>query len=185
MPRSVPAIRSCVRTGLETCNTERSKFHLVYNRCRILLTLHLLYRYANMDFILFSGLKGANIDHIRISYDIMCQWCKRLPGRMEKFPEALQLPADTSLSFGIPKFHLEGHGPACRTKFSFNYLPGSGRTCGEMVETEWSFINPVATSTKEMAPCARQETLNDHWSFWNWRKTTGFGTCVYARYYVS
>lgn len=130
-----------------------------------------------MDYIIFSALKGAGaaVDHIFLSYDIMCQWSKKLLARMEKFPEEIQLPSGTSLSYGIPKFHLQGHGPACRIKFSFNFLPGSGRTCGETVETEWSVINIVAASTKEMSPSARRETLNDHWAFWNWRKVTGFG----------
>lgn len=128
-----------------------------------------------MDYILFSGLKKCNIKCISISYDIMCQWSKRLDTRQKQFPADIRLPQDTSLAFGIPKFHLEGHGPACRTRFSFNFLPGSGRTCGETVETEWSVINIVAPSTREMAPSARQETLSDHWGYWNWRKTTGFG----------
>lgn len=128
-----------------------------------------------MDYILFSGLKGSGASHIFLSYDIMCQWKKKLQDRMKKFPKDLQLPEGTSLSFGIPKFHLEGHGPACRVKFSFNFIPGSGRTCGESVETEWSSINPVGASTREMSRSGRQETLDDHWSHWNWRKVTGFG----------
>lgn len=84
----------------------------------------------------------------------MCQWCKNLPLRMETLPIDIRLPNGTSISFGIPKFHLEGHGPGCRIKFSFNFLPVSGRTCRETVETKWSVINIVVSSTKEMAPFA-------------------------------
>lgn len=129
-----------------------------------------------MDYVLFSSLKGTGVDHIFLSYDIMCQWRKKLAERMKHFPKDIQISDGTSLSFGIPKFHLEGHGPACRIRFSFNFIVGSGRTCGESVETEWSVINIVGPSTQEMSPSARQETLNDHWHFWNWRKVTGFGT---------
>lgn len=127
-----------------------------------------------MDYIVFSGIKGSNVNEVRISYDIACQWHKKLSQRMELFPECIQINPGTRLSFGIPKFHLHGHGPACQSIFSFNFLLGSGRTHGEGVETEWSVVNIVALSTKEMAPSARQETLNDHWSFWNWHKVVGF-----------
>lgn len=164
-------VRPSERSGRSTTRGEVSSrpedYGINANSC--------FYRYANMDYILFSGLKNSNVGHIRISYDIMCQWCKRLPDRRKTFPANIRLPDDTHISFGIPKFHLEGHGPSCRTKFSFNFLVGSGRTCGESVETEWAVINIVAASTREMAFAARQETLNDHWSYWNWCKTTGFG----------
>lgn len=158
-----------------TFNEVKSTFRLHIHICLRSLSDFLLYRYANMDYLLFSGLKKSNVSRICISYDIMCQWSKRLAIRQKMFPKEIRLPPYTTLSFGIPKFHLEGHGPACRTRFSFNFLAGSGRTCGESVETEWSVINIVASSTREMSPSARHETLNDHWGYWNWRKTTSFG----------
>jgi len=135
-----------------------------------------------MDFILFSGLKEIQVDHVRISYDIACQWHVNLKKRMQSFPRAIQIVSPVALDFGIPKFHLHGHGASCQSKFSFNYLPGSGRTCGEGVETDWSVMNIVGASTREMSPSGRQETLDDHWGHWNWRKVTGFRT-FYAEYH--
>jgi hypothetical protein len=49
------------------------------------------------------------------------------------------------------------------------------RTDGENPERWWAHINPVSMSTKEMGPGARQDTLDDHASAWNFRKVTGFG----------
>jgi hypothetical protein len=128
-----------------------------------------------MDFIIFSSLKGRMVNHIRISYDIACQWSKKLPARMQDFPESIRSDPAIKFTFGIPKFHLTGHGPDCQAEYSFNYLPGSGRTCGESVETDWHVMNIVGASTREMSPAARQETLDDHWGYWNFRKISDLG----------
>jgi hypothetical protein len=50
-----------------------------------------------------------------------------------------------------------------------------GRTYGEGIESGWSHMNPVSMSTKEMAPSARREVIDDHWGSWNHQKTIGFG----------
>jgi hypothetical protein len=130
-----------------------------------------------MDFILFSGLQEIKVAHIRISYDIACQWCINLKKRMAGYPKSIQIPDSVTLDFGIPKFHLHGHGADCQSKFSFNFIPGSGRTCGEGVETDWHVMNAIGASTREMSSSARQETLDDQWGHWNWRKVTSFGMC--------
>jgi hypothetical protein len=50
-------------------------------------------RYANMDYIVMSALAGFDLKELTISYDIACQWCKRLLERI------LKLPADMQLDF--------------------------------------------------------------------------------------
>lgn len=96
---------------------------------------------------------------------------------MDGFPSNIRLPASYDLIRGaIPSFHIAGHGEDCTPKYGFGLLTGVSRTCGEGVETEWAVINQVATSIREMSPAARQEALNYHWGFWNWRKVVGFGT---------
>ncbi|KAG1729978.1 uncharacterized protein EDB91DRAFT_1239163 [Suillus paluster] len=50
-----------------------------------------------------------------------------------------------------------------------------GRTDGEAPERGWSNINRVASSTKEMGPGAHRDTLDDHFSDWNWKKITALG----------
>jgi len=129
-----------------------------------------------MDFILFSALKRDSNNRIVISYDIGCQWNANLKRRMEKYPSHIQIEEDTVIEVAIPKFHLTAHGSSCQTRFSFNFLPGSGRTCGELVETDWGVHNILGASTREMSPASRHETLNDHWGNWNWRKITALRT---------
>ncbi|KAJ7792510.1 hypothetical protein B0H14DRAFT_3499173 [Mycena olivaceomarginata] len=74
------------------------------------------------------------------------------------------------LRFVIPKLHIYGHKLLCQLNYSLNYTPGAARTDGEGIERPWANIGPVATSTREMGPGSRHDTLNDHWSHWNWLK---------------
>lgn len=131
-----------------------------------------------MDYITLSVLRQAQVHNFVISYDIACQWSKNFKRRISRYPAALQIDPDKlNLRAVIPKFHLPAHGPQCQTRFSLNYLPKVGRTYGEGVESGWANTNGAATSTREMAPGLRHETLNDLWGAWNWKKILGFGTC--------
>ncbi|EIW81903.1 hypothetical protein CONPUDRAFT_54452, partial [Coniophora puteana RWD-64-598 SS2] len=133
-------------------------------------------RYNVMDYILFSTLRWAQLRVFKISYDICCQWFKNLWARAAKLPEHLAFsPFGRIFHFLVPKFHLPAHILSCRTRFSFNFTPGVGRTDGEAPERGWANINPVASSTKEMGPGHRKDTLNDFFGDWNWKKTTGLG----------
>jgi hypothetical protein len=93
---------------------------------------------------------------------------------MSEYPDEMVLSPQTSVEVGIPNWHVNGHGAFCRENLSLNYIPGVGRTCGEDVETSWAHTNPLASSTREMGPGARRETLNDHWGGWNFGKIVGF-----------
>ncbi|KAF5384117.1 hypothetical protein D9615_003278 [Tricholomella constricta] len=128
-------------------------------------------QYVNMDYLFFSSLSHlspseSSSDSIElvVSYDIACQWSIHIWKRMEKYPKRLHLDAEgrQHIVFLVPKFHLPAHVMACQTVFSFNYNWGVGRTDGEAPERGWSHINPVATSTREMGPGSRQDTLDDH-----------------------
>lgn len=85
------------------------------------------------------------------------------------------LNEDVNTKFLVPKFHLPAHIKPCRTRFSFNYTPGVGRTDGEAPERGWAEVNPLAASTREMGPGARRDTLDSHFGDYNWRKTIGLG----------
>jgi hypothetical protein len=136
-----------------------------------------------MDFIVFSSLVGATFSFLVLSYDIMCQWSRNLPIRMLQLPTTLQLPQSSleSLKKVIPKLHIQGHGKSCQTTYSLNYLKYSARTDGEEPERWWAHINPVSMSTREMGPGARQDTIDDHASAWNWKKLAGFGVFFATR----
>jgi hypothetical protein len=75
----------------------------------------------------------------------------------------------------VPKFHLPAHIAACRTKHSFNFTPGVGRTDGEAPERAWNETNPLAMSTREMGPGSRRDVLDFHFGDYNWRKITSLG----------
>jgi len=113
------------------------------------------------------------LSEIIISYDISCQYSRRFTDRFAASPH-LQLP-DCSIQFAIPKFHLPAHREECQHFYSFNYLKHVGRTDGEAIERFWSTHNILSGSTSRMSRENRQDTLNTHFSYWNWRKLCSMG----------
>ncbi|THU91454.1 hypothetical protein K435DRAFT_820836 [Dendrothele bispora CBS 962.96] len=126
-------------------------------------------RYANMDYGLASLLRHH--DHRLkkvISYDIVCQWCKNLIERLKKLPPLVRLQLIFQVVyFVIPKLHIYGHQVLCQLLFSLNWL--------------WAHMGPVATSTRDMGPGSRHDTLDDHWGHWNFVKMVGLGTLLLRR----
>ena len=130
-----------------------------------------------MDYIAHSAASSSPVRSIHWSYDIACQWMKNLRSRSLKFPPEIRAPSTvTQVRAAIPDFHVMAHGEQCQSTMNFLRINRVGRTCGEGIETEWSVINQVATSIREMSPSARQEVLSDHWGYWNWEKVKKFGT---------
>ena len=127
-----------------------------------------------MDFLIFSSLLFIILPWIVITYDIGCQWSKNMWNRMEDFLEAMRINPDTCVDVGNLSWHINAHGKDCRDSFSLGYLIGAGRTCREEVETSWSHTNALTSSIREMGPAAHHDTLNDHWSGWNFHKIVGF-----------
>ncbi|KAJ7475064.1 hypothetical protein B0H11DRAFT_1728060 [Mycena galericulata] len=139
-------------------------------------------RYANMDYIFASLLRHHNPRLVKfISYDICCQWSKHLIARLKKLPNNIRLTVVMAFVYLIPKLHIYGHKLLCQLLFSLNYTPGSARTDGEGIERPWANIGPVATSTREMGPGSRRDTLDDHWGHWNWQKIVGLGLLLKKR----
>jgi hypothetical protein len=133
-----------------------------------------------MDYIFGSILrhKDPRLRKI-ISYDIVCQWWKYLLERMQKLPPLVRMTLILEMfRFVIPKMHIHAHTMECQVKFSLNLVPGSGQTDGEGIERPWASISAIATSTRVSGPGARHDSLDDHWSFWNWLKTTGLRECL-------
>ncbi len=133
-------------------------------------------RYVNMDYILASTLVGASLFCLLLIYDIACQWSKKLRVRMSDLCSDIDVDlTDVNIDVAIPKGHIKAHGKTCQSAFSLNYLPGSARTDGEGVERDWAHMNALTTSTREMGPGNRHETLDDHWAAWNWQKVKRLG----------
>lgn len=130
-----------------------------------------------MDYILLATLIGTSAA-LFVTYDIACQYMKNFPKRNEDFPPCMQLPRQHALAirWAIPKMHYEGHQGANHEPLCLNYVRYVGRSYGEGIESNWGALNPMAPSTKEMAPSYRREVLDSHWGSWNWQKTRAFGT---------
>ncbi|KAG2354985.1 hypothetical protein BDR07DRAFT_1381828 [Suillus spraguei] len=109
-------------------------------------------------------------------------------GDLQKGERMVTLPEDYHLDhtskdicFFVPKFHLPVHITKCQTSLSFNWSHWVGRTDGEAPEHGWSNINPVASSTKEMGPGSRWDTLDDHLGDWNWKKVVNLGASLLCK----
>lgn len=135
------------------------------------------HRYCNMDYIFASAFKHQDPAlPVIVSYDIACQWHKSVADRLQHLPALVRLVIPSSIfRYVIPKLHIHSHILSCQTTFSFNLTPGSGMTDGEGIERSWAMMGPVANSTKEMGPGSRQNTLEDHWGYWNWQKYISLG----------
>ena len=137
-------------------------------------------RYSNVDFALMSTLipsVKAGISRVLVSYDIGCQWHKKLQARLDTyiaFPP-FQLSTLKYWNVVVPKFHLPGHGEDCQLSYNLAYTKWAGRTDGERIESGWAQTNPMATWTRESGPNARRGILDDHWNAGNWRKLVQLG----------
>lgn len=134
--------------------------------------------YCNMDWVLLSALQSFALATLYIIYDIACQFKIHFKERMSQVPAKLQLPAGLEPRFAIPKCHCPAHKQECQTPHSLNLMPGVGRTDGEGIERDWSSLNPIANSTKEMGPGFRHDTIDDHLAHHNWRKLVSLGTAL-------
>ncbi|KAH0834637.1 hypothetical protein J3R83DRAFT_10145 [Lanmaoa asiatica] len=129
-----------------------------------------------MDYLVFSAVAHFALIMFNFSYDIACQWHKKLWTRMAAIPEHLQLNHNSKVvCFFVPKFHLRAHIQSCQTAFSSNFTRWVGRTDGEALERGWANFNRVASSTKEMGPWSCRDHLDDHFGDSNWKKRMVLG----------
>lgn len=125
-----------------------------------------------MDYLYFSSIRNGSPADLVVSYDIACQWSRNINSRSASYPPELveEYPKALTVTYLVPKFHLYAHRTSCQINYSFNLTRGVGRTDGESPERGWAAMNPVASSTKEMGPGSRRDTLDDHFGDYNWRK---------------
>ncbi len=143
-----------------------------------------VFRYANMDYLVFSTILGVVIAALLFSYDIACQWSKKFFRRMEEnFPPEMHIDRSKveEIRFAIPKKHYRVHGGEPHSRWCLNFIRWVGRTYGEGIESHWSHMNPLALSTREMGLGMRHEVYNDHWGAWNWKKILAMGTYLAYR----
>ncbi|KAJ7617002.1 hypothetical protein DFH06DRAFT_1012669 [Mycena polygramma] len=139
-------------------------------------------RYINIDYMFFRSVVGTELIRFYVSYDIACQWHTNIWVRMAKYSDGIKMVnKEAFLVFLVPKFHLPAHIEACNLNYSFNLTPNVGQTDGEAPERGWAAANPLASSTKEMGPGARRDTLNEHFNDLNWKKTVALGRTMYRK----
>lgn len=126
--------------------------------------------FANTDYALSHTLLEAEKQRwIMLSYDIWCQYGKKLQKRfVESFPEQAKLL--DRVRGAIPKMHVKNHIESCQQLYAFNYLKYSGETWGENIESSWAEQNQTAGSTKEQNDGHRHDSLDESFGFWNWSK---------------
>jgi hypothetical protein len=111
-----------------------------------------------------------------LTYDIACQYHKNFFDRLDALPPSVQLSTKREhWKFAVPKLHIGGHERACQEQFSLHLTPGVGMTDGEGVERHWANLGPLGTSTREMGPGHRRDTIDDHLDHWNWSKMISLG----------
>ncbi|KAF7971367.1 hypothetical protein HWV62_21322 [Athelia sp. TMB] len=133
-----------------------------------------------------ENLLGTALLTFVVSYDICCQWSINLWKRMLLFPPEYHLDHEKlDFTFVVPKFHLAAHVARCQTAYSLNFTPGVGRTDGEAPERGWADIGHVASSTKEMGPGSRRDTLDDHFADWNHKKIVSIGPTLLRKIKVA
>jgi hypothetical protein len=117
-----------------------------------------------------------------ISYDIMCQYIVKFFDCMPD-SEGLQRirSGEMKLDVAVPKFHLPAHVSECHADYSLNNILGVGRVDGEVVEQNWATSNKAASSTIDIGPGARKDTLNGFFGALNWRRITRLGTLSFIQ----
>ncbi|KAH6885673.1 hypothetical protein BKA70DRAFT_1123726 [Coprinopsis sp. MPI-PUGE-AT-0042] len=103
-------------------------------------------RQMNMDYSLCKMVKVVVHTQTRrlvYFYDISCFYCVNLEERIAKSDGRLSLPEVLQIIFGIGQFHVHGHQETCFGRFSPVFIEGIGWVSGEIVESNWSLINPV------------------------------------------
>lgn len=138
-------------------------------------THELVFRYANVDYVVVHSTSHNLGPKIVASYDIMCQWVTHLWSCLERFPlyQAEQLN-NNIITQVVPKFHLATHKPECHANFSLNFEPGVGQKDMEGPEQTW-FGLQGGGSTKDQGPGFWSDSMDDKFSHWNWTKLVGLG----------
>ncbi|KAI0772180.1 hypothetical protein BC629DRAFT_1595397 [Irpex lacteus] len=140
-------------------------------------------RFCNVDYIWASAMSHVAPRLPKVtSYDIACQWEPNLLARLQALPEHIRIEIpEGSLRYAIPKYHFMGHKSLGHHLYSLHVMQGVGRTDGEQIEREWSFLDALAASIREMGPGSRHDTIQDHLAWINWLKMIGLGKLLWKR----
>ncbi|KAL1698752.1 hypothetical protein EV121DRAFT_217647 [Schizophyllum commune] len=148
-------------------------------------------RYANMDYIFWSSVRGESVARVMLTYDIGCQWKKNLFERAQKLPALIQPSSDDNdrpafdVDVRLPVWHGNVHDIACRSANSVRYARGAGKPDGEGPERIWSNMNHLAAATKEMGEGVRDGVIENWSTYFNLQKNIGFRSGLEHRLQVA
>ena len=129
----------------------------------------------NVDGAFLNALNTTNIDEeqgILLIYDIACQYFVHFQDRIgHLLPQGLQIDA------GIGSFHVHGHKNECFFRYGTSFIPFSGITAGEILESLWANMNTISPVVQTATLAHRSEILDDHASDSNHKKAVGL--CKY------
>jgi hypothetical protein len=134
------------------------------------------------------SLEGAKaIKRIVLTYDISCQFSKKLKERFTEEPFVstpnISHIVDMLVPL-VPKLHLDGHKSDCKYRYSLNYTKCCGRVDGEGIERAWAENKQIGSSAKEMNHGHRHEVLTAQFNDWNWMKMLNT-RMLYSSFFIS
>ncbi|KAG1882239.1 hypothetical protein F4604DRAFT_1921982 [Suillus subluteus] len=118
-------------------------------------------RQMNMDYALSQALnyKTDGISRAITFYDINCQYNKYLKDRIAS-SMYLSIPIGMNIIPGIGLWHVHGHQDSCFVRYASNFIQGTGRIDGEIMETLWVPLNIISPSARGMGTPHRKEVLD-------------------------
>ena len=125
----------------------------------------------NVDYALLRSVTTTAIDPdqgLMLMYDIACQYYVHL---FERIGDKLPTGLDIDRAIGL--FHVHGHKKECFFRYAPCFIPGSGVTAGEILESLWSCLNGILPTTRMATLAHRAEVLDDHASDSNHKKMLG------------
>jgi len=117
------------------------------------------------------GMKYTNVQYdqtILLIYDIICQYIVYLWQRI-----GAHLPPGLDIDAAIGLFHVHAHKEQCFFQFAPTFIPGTGIVAGEILESLWSTLNAITPMARTATLANRAETIDDHATDSNHKKTIG------------
>ncbi|KAG2105107.1 uncharacterized protein F5147DRAFT_775427 [Suillus discolor] len=118
-------------------------------------------RQMNMDYALSQALnyRTDGISRAITFYDINCQYNKYLKDWITS-SIYLSIPIGMDIIPGIGLWHVHGHQDSCYVRYASNFIYGTGRIDGEIMETLWAPLNIISPSARDMGTPHRKEVLD-------------------------
>ena len=125
-----------------------------------------------MDIVFLQVLQQAFSNQVPcavVTYDISCSYHKNLKRRATDNPACPlesrflnKLQSEKECPFRVNSFHQYSHKGDCAKKYRIVNMAAVGWVSGEEVETSWSCLNKLQTSTREMDAGAWVDNITIH-----------------------